>query len=818
MRAADETDWRGVQSLFEELVDLAPSEQARMLGKSKHPAHIVSQAADLLAASHKTGILDMAAPAMDRAADSKASYTSLGSGQAVGGFTIEKLIGRGGMGEVYLACRASVDFDQLVALKLLRAEAADRGDQFMRERRLLARLEHPGISRLIDAGIAPDGRPYMAMEYIDGYSIDQYCRDHGCSLQQRLNLFRDVCDAVAYAHAKLIVHRDIKPSNIMIDKSGKVRLLDFGIAKLLDETSLVPATTQAMLTPDYAAPEQLDGDEPTVSADIYALGIVLYELICGKGPWRRNGASLPTIIRRVLYEDPALPSKAAADLNAPVPASQIAGDLDAIIMKAMRRNPAERYRSVIELATDVRRHQELKPVHARDGSTRYMIGRFVRRYRWAVAASSAALTALIIGAAGIALQARETARQRDNAFAEARRIEAANQAFMGMFQDASDSARFQTTTMRQMMDGTRERMISSLRPESPNAVASISALADLYLTASANDDARKLLTQALARGFGRSDPADLARLKLQLSTVEMRDKQTAKARQLLDQSQAVWNSDTEKYLREIVISADVESTILWNEGKPGDAIALLQANMDRAEKANSAYERDLVWYYHKLANYLVEEKRLSEASSVISHGLKVLNSRDQAQTDPALLLRRFQAEITSQNGDDNLAARMLKTVIKDRRRLFGPSLALAVDLLKLGQIFVKIDMPNAAIPLLTEAAPMSALYFGINSDPTFQISLTTADALADSSRLAEANAMIMKAVSYANKQGAGSISYGLYLRTRANLNLAAGDLGKAEADLNSAEAIFLSKGSRGDKFRPAVAKVRNRLERARTAV
>lgn len=818
MRTVEEKDWGAVKTLFEELVNMGADEQTRRLTKSKQPRHIVEQVAALLAAARSEGILDMVAPSMDNVSATPATYTSLSQGQEVGGFTVERLIGRGGMGEVYLAHRTSVDFDQSVALKLLRAEAADRGDAFIRERRLLARLEHPGIARFIDAGIAPDGRPFMAMEYVDGQPIDQYCREGHSALEQRLDLFRAVCDAVSYAHANLVVHRDIKPSNIMIDKSGKVRLLDFGIAKLLDDTSLVPATTQAMLTPDYAAPEQMQGEAPTVAADVYALGVVLYELVSGKGPWQRDGASVPAIIRRVMYEDAVLPSKAATRNGALAAAKQIAGDLDAIIMKAMRRNPAERYRSVTDLAADVDRHQRLRPVHARNGSSRYMVGRFVRRYRWAVAASTAAVTALLVGAGGIAWQARETARERDNAFAEAQRIEAANQAFMGMFQDASDKSRFETTTMRQMIDGTRQRLISSLRPESHDAVSSIAALADLYLTASANDDARALLTEALARGFGRSDAADLARLKLQLSTVEIRDKQTAKARSLLEEARTVWITDPDKYLRETVITADVESTILLNEGKPSEAIALLQDNMTRAERANSAYDRDLVWYYHKLATFMVEQQRLDEASAVIGRGMKVLDARNQARTDSALLLRRFQAEIASQNNKDMLAAKMLATVITDRRKLFGQSLALAVDLLKLGQLYVKIDKPAAALPLLTEAAPMSVLYFGSSSDPTFQITIATVDALADLSRPVEARVILAKAESYALKQGVGSISYGLYLRSRANLSIVSGDLDRGSADLNAADSIFLSKGTAGDKFRPAAAKVRKRLNVTRKLV
>ncbi len=814
MQGVDEKEWREVQSLFEELIDLPQDEQTRRLTKSKYPAHVVKQATALLAASRGDGILDMAAPSMDnRPASTR--YTSLAQGQEVGGFTIEKLIGRGGMGEVYLARRTSADFEQLVALKLLRAEAADRGDAFMRERRLLARLEHSGISRLIDAGIAPDGRPYMAMEYIDGQPIDAWCRERAADLDVRLDLFGNICDAVSYAHGKLIVHRDIKPSNIMIDEEGKARLLDFGIAKLLDDTAMVPATTQAMLTPDYAAPEQLDGEEPAVAADVYALGVLLYELVSGKGPWRRDGASVPAIIRRVLYEDPELPSRAAAQNAGVVPAGRIVGDLDAIIMKAMRRNPAERYASVADLAADVERHQQLKPVLARDGSTRYMLGRFIRRYRWTVAASAAALAVLLVGAGGIAWQARQTAIERDNAFAEARRIDAANQAFMGMFQDASDGSRFETTTVREMIDGTRERLIGSLQPGSPDAAATIIALADLYLIASANDDARSLLTEALAKGFGRSNSVDLARLKLQLSTVEMRGNNPASARRLLGEARGVWLSNPDKFLRETIIAADVESTILWNEGRRNEAIALLTRNMAGAEKANIAYDRDLVWYYHKLSKYLVEQDRLEEADSVIRRGLRILASRNEAGTNAALLLRRFQADIAGQNGNDVVAAQMLNALIVDRRNLHGPSLALAVDLLKLGRLYTKIGRPAAALPLLAEAAPMSARYFGSKSDPTFQIALARVDAHAYLSQPVEGNAILGEAEAYARGKGMGSLDYGTYLRSRAVLHIAEGNYDASEADLNKADAIFSAKGTEGDKYKPAAKKIRDRLNQTR---
>ena len=705
--------WAIIQKHFETLIDLPESEQANRLSRLKLDPDNERELRSLLEASTLTGPLDRERPEAKPIGSS--GYSSLALGSSVGAFIIDRLIGRGGMGEVYAAHRDNRDFEQQVALKLLRPEFADQSDLFDRERRLLAGLQHPGIARLIDGGIAPDGRPYMAMEYIEGEPVTDWCRSRRVSLAIRLRLFEEICEAVSYAHSRLIIHRDLKPSNILVDSTGHIRLLDFGIAKLLDESGAMSATTQAMITPDYAAPEQLASEQSSVSTDVYALGAVLFELLTGRPPWRDANNALPSIIKRIFDGDPPLPSSITGETG--ISASALRGDLDAIILKAMRRNPGERYRSADDLADDVRRHRELKPVSAREGNRRYLTGRFLRRNTLAAALSAAALATLVVGAGGIAWQAQKTAVARDRAIAEARRLEAANKAFFGMIQDAKDKARFETTTMRQMIDGTKDRLLSS-RPESPDATEIITGLAELYLAASANDEARALVTEALAKGFGRSQPADLARLKLQLSTVEIRDKQPAKARRLLDEAKTAWAHNPEKHFREILIAGEIESNILWKEGKREQAITLLKQNTTVIENANSAYDLDLVWHYHKLANYLVTQGRPKEASLVISRGLNLLNSRNEGQTNAALLLRRFEAEIASENGYDVAAVRMLTATVADRRKLFGPSLALAVDMLKLGRLHLKIGNPRAALPLLNEAAPMSTLYYGKNSDPT----------------------------------------------------------------------------------------------------
>lgn len=303
----------------------------------------------MLAAAAAGGILD------DDTAPAEAGYSSLLPGQVVGSFTIDRLIGRGGMGEVYAAHRTAADFDQRVALKLLRPEAAGHGDLFDRERRLLARLEHPGIARLIDGGVVDDGRPSMAIEHVDGVPVDAWCRDHDADLATRLALVIAMCDAVGFAHANLVIHRDLKPSNILVDGGGRVRLLDFGLARLVDDAGL----TLTPMSPDHAAPEQLENAAPTIATDVHAPGVVMFELLAGRYPWGGGGSGgLPAIVRRVLTSDPPSPSVVTAGaLAGAIPTRRLAGDLDAIVMKAMRRAPADRYRSAADMADDIRRRR-----------------------------------------------------------------------------------------------------------------------------------------------------------------------------------------------------------------------------------------------------------------------------------------------------------------------------------------------------------------------------------------------------------------------------------------------------------------------------
>jgi non-specific serine/threonine protein kinase/serine/threonine-protein kinase len=345
--------------------------------------------------------------------------------QRIGPYLLVKTIGRGGMGTAYLAERADGHYQKKVVIKLLRCGTADPAllRRFFRERQILATLVHPNIARLLDGGALEDGTPYIVMEYIDGLPIDVYSNQHRCSIRQRLELFRTVCEAVQYAHQNLIVHRDLKPSNILVTRDGTPILLDFGIAKVLDEADAPAAmeTTReglAWLTPEYASPEQVQCHPISTASDVYSLGIVLYRLLTGLNPYR--ACETPQeLLRAVCEADLEKPSLAVSKMPAPrcgtAPPDRLrrslAGDIDTIVLMALRKEPQRRYKSVEQLSEDIRRYLEGRPVRARKGTWRYRSGKFLRRSKARIVAVAMMLLLLMGGVASTQRQARVAERR-----------------------------------------------------------------------------------------------------------------------------------------------------------------------------------------------------------------------------------------------------------------------------------------------------------------------------------------------------------------------------------------------------------------------
>lgn len=812
MNDTNEKDWSDIQSLFEALVDLPPDEQTRRLTKAKFNEYVIQQTAALLSASRTGGILDGSAPTIEKAGPTSI-YSSLSKGQPVGGFTVDGLIGRGGMGEVYLAHRTASDFTQQVALKLLRAEAADQGNLFMRERRLLARLEHPGIARLIDAGISADGRPYMAMEYVEGQPIDTWCREQNADLETRLRLFGQICEAVAYAHANLIVHRDIKPSNIVIDKSGKPRLLDFGIAKLLDDSAVLPATTQAMLTPDNAAPEQLDGQEPTVATDVYGLGVLLYELVSGKGPWQRAGASVPTIIKRVLYDDPALPSKVAAANGGPVPASKIVGDIDAIVMKAMRRRPADRYPGVAGLAADIERHQQLKPVKARDGSTRYLLGRFVRRYRWQVGASSAAILALLIGAGGIAWQARETAIERDIALNEARRSEAVNNMLTLMMRESVEGQGGVDVTVRQMLNQTSTRLVNTLDTSAKSADL-VLALFDMYQVLEDSAGAYALVSKALERGIGKSDPRATAMLKMRVASAAAAVGKTEEMEPLLAAAEPFFLKDPERYRAEIVDLHQAKAQLLRRTGKLPDAVKLLVVTIPDAEIAYAEKTRDLMTLYNNTLVYMVEANQLDAMPPIFARADILIKRTKSEASMTALAMSQLKAVRLTKLDQYADAEKILTQVAATRRAAFGPSAGLSVDLFHLGRTKLALGKYDQAQSILAEAYPMAAKYLSANSVPAMVAGMALAEAQAEAGNVKAAKTTLSQLGPAIGAISQPGLLQAIFARANAIVMLKDGKVAQARTEADRSERLFRAQGPAADAYLKVFPKLRARLAAA----
>ncbi|HVF55620.1 MAG TPA: serine/threonine-protein kinase [Pyrinomonadaceae bacterium] len=398
------------------------------------------------------------------------------AGRRVGAYKIVREIGRGGMGAVFLAERADGEFRQQVAVKVIRQTLAgsETRRHFKRERQILASLNHPNIARLLDGGVSTDGEPFLAMEYVEGVRIDVYADTHRLSTGARLGLFRQVCAAVQYAHQNLVIHRDLKPSNILVTAEGVPKLLDFGIAKLLDPESedagAHTVTELGVMTPEYASPEQVQGLQVTTASDVYSLGVILYELLAGHRPYRVKSRKPDEIARAICEQEPERPSaairrtgdspKADGGPTTITPETvgrarseqperlrrRLAGDLDNIVLMAMRKEPARRYASVAQLSEDIRRHTDGLPVIARKDTFKYRGAKFIKRNRVGVAAAALVVLTLVGGIVGVAWQARAAteqarvaAQERDRARVEAAKAERINEFLQSIFASADPS-------------------------------------------------------------------------------------------------------------------------------------------------------------------------------------------------------------------------------------------------------------------------------------------------------------------------------------------------------------------------------------------
>jgi eukaryotic-like serine/threonine-protein kinase len=457
--------WHSLSHHLDLVLDL-PEEQRAAWIKSLagQDPELAAELSETLAATGRAGFTTFLEGAPPLALDATATATLVG--RQIGPYLIDAEIGHGGMGSVWKAHRADGLFEGMVAVKFVHAAwIGGAGEQRFRvEGNLLARLDHPNIARIIDAGVLTGTQPYLILEYVEGEPIDSYCAREALGLEARIQLFLDVLAAVAHAHTHLIVHRDIKPGNIFVSRGGAVKLLDFGIAKLLQSETGIAAPTQSIgapFTPRYAAPEQILGKQVTTATDVYSLGLVLYVLLTGAHPVAGDDLSNADLMRAVITEEPARASTLSTVPT--ISRRALEGDLDNILRKALKKEPTERYESVGAFAADLRRFQNHEPVQAQPDSISYRVSKFVRRHRTAV--SSALLVALsLIGTSAVALwQMHEAKAERDIARDEVRRARGLDELNSFMLTESSAGAAPQE--MRQRLDHAVEYVEKNFQGE-----------------------------------------------------------------------------------------------------------------------------------------------------------------------------------------------------------------------------------------------------------------------------------------------------------------------------------------------------------------
>jgi serine/threonine-protein kinase len=504
-------EWRLLSPLLDQALALDGEERQAWI-KAQEPE--IAYRLEILLLEHsvlasdgflETGVVDLP------------STTAALAGQTIGAFEVVSQIGQGGMGSVWLARRNDGRFERQVALKFLNIALLGKEgeDRFKREGKILALLAHRHIAELIDAGVTDAGQPYLVLEYVDGDQIDRYCDQRQLDLHTRIRLFLQVLDAVAAAHANLIVHRDLKPSNVLVAKDGEVKLLDFGIAKLIEAENgpgqQTPFTISGTaLTPEYAAPEQLKGEAITVSTDVYALGVLLYLLLTGWHPAGEGQRSPAGLVKTIVECEPLRPSDAvaAAVTNAGDAAARallrsasvdklcrvLRGDLDTILAKALKKDPRERYASVGAFADDLRRYLKCEPIKARPDTLLYRAGKFVRRHRAGLFIALLALVGVAAGITGMLLQARTARIQRDLALRQLARAERVTDLNELLLSNAAPMGK--PLAVDQLLE-REERVIEHERnPDPANHVELQLSLGNQYSSEDENDNALRVLNAA----------------------------------------------------------------------------------------------------------------------------------------------------------------------------------------------------------------------------------------------------------------------------------------------------------------------------------
>jgi tetratricopeptide (TPR) repeat protein/predicted Ser/Thr protein kinase len=619
----------------------------------------------------------------------------------IGPYRLLKELGRGGMGVVYLAARADEQYQKRVAIKVIKAgmDGAEVVRHFRRERQILAGLDHPNIARLLDGGATEDGLPYLVMEYIQGQPLHSYCDSQKLPIVERLKIFQQVCSAVACAHRNLIVHRDLKPSNILVTAEGVPRLLDFGIAKLLNPelSGDAPTATGLAMTREYASPEQARGEPVTTSSDVYSLGVLLYELLTGRRPYRLKTRQPLEVLKAVCEEEPEKPSTAVGrteDLTDGSPTGAItteevsvtrkgtrqklrrrlSGDLDNIALMALRKEPQRRYASVEALSEDIRRYLEGRPVTARKGTVAYRMGKYVRRHALGVTVAAVFVVLLMGFSVSMAIQSARLARERDTAAKERDKAEKVSAFLVDLFRVSDPSeAKGNTITAREILDKGAEKIAGELEEQPAVKAALMDTMGRVYGALGLYDKAILLLEDALTlrRQALGNDHRDVAASLNNLANVRFDKGDYAGSEPLYREALAMRRKFLGNEHPDVAKSLNNLANVLTEKGDYAGAEALYREALAMKRKLLGNEHPDVAKSLNNLANVLDQKGDYAGAEALYREALAMKRKLlGDEHPDVAMSLDNL-AVVLSEKGDYAGAEALDREALAMHRKLLG---------------------------------------------------------------------------------------------------------------------------------------------------
>ncbi len=708
--------WQQIERVLDVALETDPSEWDALLDRMCSEDAALREAVEQLLSRHASARSFLESPpiAVAAALVADARHQEDGGhdvGRRIGAYRLLRQIGRGGMSRVYLAERADGEFEQQVAIKLLRPglDSDIDHDRFRAERQILAALNHPNIARLLDGGITSEGAPYLVLEYVDGQPLDVYCETNALDVSARIGLVQSIAEATQHAHRSLVVHRDLKPSNILVSPDGVVKLLDFGIAKLLDgatASELATQTAHRWMTPEYAAPEQIRGEPITTATDVYQLGAVLYELLAGVLPFGRRGASVHGLEAAVLRDAPPLPSVAG---NRPA----LRGDLDAIVMQAMRKEPDRRYQSAQALVEDLQRYREGRPVRAHADSRGYRLRKFVGRHRTGVAAATVLMLTLI-GAS-----VREgTLRAR--AEGEARKARAVEDYLVSIFAEADPYAPPKQSggdlTARAILDRGATRIDSALSGQ-PEVQAELrQVLGHLHLELGMYDKAAPILLRALDQRRALYGPNDttVAQSMDSYARALARQDQLDKAEPLLREALATRERLLGNASSAATESAEHLAQLLQDRGQSDSAETLFRRVLSTRRAVTRDSGSQLALSLNNLGLLLWRKGKFDQADTLYREALDIEMARlGENRLLTAQTIHNL-AQLQESRGRYPEAESLYSRALGIKRRILGDTHpSVTVNLNNLGiMMFRYLGKTDEAEPLIREAYALDRHMFG----------------------------------------------------------------------------------------------------------